>query len=125
MTVNERRKITLAEITRSPVTVVISRKIKTDNGKGGWSTTEQVLPPQACRLHVVATRATDTSTEGGQQERSQWGLLCAWDADIKHGTEVADTFTLPGRGTFKVLRVNPVLYLGQVVSKQVLLEEIL
>ncbi len=124
MTVDERRKITLDEIAKNPVTVTIHRVVKVDDGAGGWVPQESDLEAQTMRLFIMDRRRTESTSEGGQQQLSQWGLLAAHNADIQHGTGVEDSFSLPERGKFLVKQVIPVLYLGEVVSKQVVLEEL-
>lgn len=122
MNVTQARRNAERQIARNPASIVINRLTETDDGAGGTIKTPVELPAQTVRIFLSAmsqTRTTGTVSEGGQIQVTRWGLLAKWDADI----QVDDTFTHNGR-RFRVRSVTPVAIGGQVVSRQVDLEEV-
>ena len=123
MNVNQRRLLTLKAIARNPSAIVITRYPLIDNGLGGScrdTQNPQTLPTQDVRIFMTSWGSPRTSTsEGGVIQIQKWGLLARWDADI----EKEDEFTIDNQ-TFRVVDVNPIRYLGEVVSLQVELEEV-
>lgn len=123
MKVNQRRLLTLKNIAQNPTAIVITRYPLVDNGLGGsYRDTQnpQTLPVQDVRVFMTSWSAPQTKvSEGGVIQTQKWGLLARWDADI----EKEDEFTIDNQ-TFRVVDVNPIRYLGEVVSLQVELEEV-
>lgn len=115
-----RREMTRRAIEMNPTPLALKRVGKMPDGAGGEIDGEILLPEQTFRLFISSYQATkDIVQEGGQLQINQVGLLALHDADIKRG----DSFEQDGR-KYKVERVTPVKLMGEVVSIQCVLEEV-
>lgn len=112
-------------IQANPVTVQIERTVFADDGAGGKaaSLANPQPAPFVGRIFVVGSDIQRTVSDAGPEEVSSWGLLAPWNADIRHGPDVEDAFTI-AQGTFRVRQVVPVYANGEMVAQQVALEEV-
>lgn len=116
-----------ARIAENPTLIYIHRVEYAVNGRGGRAKSESDLPPQTVRLFlggVPGGGVNRESTEAGQRIVADTWLLARHDADIRSGSDVEDTFAVPGRGKFRVKQVVPISAAGDVVSLQAQLEEV-
>ncbi len=109
----------------NPVTVQIQRTVFTDDGAGGK--VAALAAPQPAlfvgRLFTTSPDLQRTVSDAGPKEVTDWGLLAPWNADIRHGPDIEDVFTI-AQGTFRVRQVIPVYANGELVVQQVALEEV-
>ncbi len=120
MDLNGRRKLTAKAIELSPSEIVLKRMMRVPDGAGGWLDEQEVdLPTQTFRIYLSGNSSKDIVKEGGTLQINNREMLCAWDADI----EIKDTFKLDGVN-HRVEVVNPVRYLGEIVSLQCVIEEV-
>lgn len=112
-------------IDANPMTVQIQRTVFTDDGAGGKVAT--LASPQPApfvgRLFTTRPDLQRTVSDAGPREVTDWGLLAPWNADIRHGPEVEDMFTV-AQGTFRVVQVVPVYAGAELIALQVALEEV-
>jgi len=119
------RDATTRMIAENPLQVAIHRVEYADDGAGGRSPSQETdLPAFTGRL-VPSRRQSDRSfqNEAGLRQESKWLLMTPWDADIKSGTSVTDTFTAKGI-LYKVTKVIPREYRGELFAIHAEVEEV-
>lgn len=120
MNLTERRKLTAKAIELSPSKIVLKRTMRVSDGAGGWLDEQEIdLPAQTFRIYLSGNSSKDIVKEGGTLQINNREMLCPWDADV----EIKDTFKLDGVN-HRVAVVNPVRYLGEIVSLQCVIEEV-
>ena len=111
------REATLALIGINPSTIEITRQTMVDDGQGGKKRDPDgplTLAPFAGRL-VPSKARTDQGLmigDSGAQMQANYNLICPHTADVRHGADVEDTFTLAGKH-YRVTLVIPRAYQGQ------------
>lgn len=120
MDLTGRRKLTAKAIELSPSEIVLKRWMRVPDGAGGWLDEQEVnLPAQTFRVYLGSSSSKDIVKDGGTLQINNREMLCPWDADVK----IKDTFNLDGVN-HRVAVVNPVRYLGELVSLQCVIEEV-
>lgn len=118
--VEVRRELTKRSIDQNPASIALTRTSQTPDGAGGFIESSTTLPAQTFRIFLSSMRGSrEVESEGGERQINQSGLLAEHDADIQRG----DRFTMNGRD-YKVEKVDPIGLVGQVVSMQAALEEV-
>lgn len=112
-------------IAEAPVVITIHRLELPEGEAGGRSKIESDLPPITGRL-VPSRRqgqGNQNQNEAGAQQRDAWILIAPWNADLKHGTDVTDTFEAQGR-LWKVVRAYARRWKGQPYAVHAAVEEV-
>ena len=113
-------------IAENPVEVCIHRVTWTDDGAGGRVRGESDPPPVTARL-VASQRSAQqvgrSLRESGPMTVSAYALIATYDADLRYGSDIEDTFALDGK-TYKVVRVIPRKWRGETYSLHAVLEEV-
>lgn len=110
-------------IAENPVAITIHRVEYVDDGAGGRVKMEADLPAFTGRLMPSRQNTVEASSEAGSVTTAAWILLSPWDADLRAGSDVEDTFTANGR-RYRISRVIPRRWQGEVYGLQALLEEV-
>jgi hypothetical protein len=108
-------------IDSNPLAVTVSRRTNAIVN-GARSETTSTHGPFSIALFTKLPKAIAISTEGVQMDRVDWSALAKSNADFKSGGSVMDTFTVSGRGTFRVNNVLPIETHGVLAGKLLLLE---
>ncbi|MEX0975041.1 MAG: hypothetical protein WD024_06835 [Bacillota bacterium] len=116
------RKSTEILIAENPVQVAVHRVQSVDNGAGGRTPQPSDLPAFTGRL-VASRRYQRVQDEAAVARVAEFALLAPYNADLKDGSNVEDTFTAGGKA-YRVTRVIPRKWDGQVYSVHALLEEV-
>jgi hypothetical protein len=122
------REGTRAVINANPATIVIKRLTLVNDGMGGkvaTPATPVTLAGFTGRL-VPSKARTDQGLmvkDSGAQMQTNWNLICPHTADVRHGSDVEDTFTLGGKH-YKVQAVIPRAYKGQLYRLVCFLQEV-
>lgn len=120
MDLQKRRELTAKAIELSPSEIVLNRREREPDGAGGWLPEQDIaLSPQTFRVYLGSSSSQDIVKDGGTLQINNREMLCPWDADVK----IKDTFKLDGVN-HRVAVVNPVRYLGEIVSLQCIIEEV-
>lgn len=110
-------------IDQNPASIMITRKAKISDGAGGWVTTESTLATQVIRIYYKKTRTLNIA-DGGWHSVKVTKAIAPYDADIKKYTaNNEDTFTHNGK-TWRVFDVEDRTVLGEVVFKELELEQL-
>lgn len=109
-------------IDENPLAVVIQREEFVQALDGGRVSRVQTFPPFWGRLVPSKQQTGVSQTESGEIQRSAWVLIAPWDADIRAGSGVTDTFQGYGRN-FRVVRVIPRRYREQLYAIHASIEE--
>ncbi|HHY95088.1 MAG TPA: hypothetical protein GX513_08780, partial [Firmicutes bacterium] len=75
------------------------------------------------RLVPSRSRTFGRQTEAGLVQLAPWLLLAPWDADVRAGSDVEDTFTVGGR-RYRVVSMIRRAWLGEVYGLHAELEEV-
>ena len=119
MDLQKRRELTLKAIAINPCESALTRRQRVDDGAGGWTDEDTQLIHQTFRLFLGNSSSKEIVKDGGTLQVNNREMLCPWDADVQAG----DTFEF-GRVHHRVAVVNPVRYLGEIVSYQCVVEEV-
>ncbi len=111
-------------IQENPVDVTIHRVLFLPDGAGGRQKQEEDIPPFQGRIMPSKQQLKKRQDEAGEMQISAWTLIAPWDADIKAGSNVIDTFQVNGR-SFRVVRVIPRKFIGKAYSIQAVLDEVM
>lgn len=111
-----------ALINENLVSVTVHRVEYLDDAAGGRYKRESDLPAFIGRLVPGQSRQV-IDTEAGQVQEASMLLLAPWDADVRAGSDVQDTFTANGR-SYRVRQVTPRRWQGEVYGVQAALEEV-
>lgn len=122
-TIEALRDATVRAIAENPIQVVIHRVEYQDDGAGGRIKFEVDLPAFTGRLVPSRSRSFGYQTEAGLVQLAPWVLLAPWDADLRAGSDVEDTFAAGGR-RYRVVRVIPRAWRGEVYTLHAELEEV-
>lgn len=109
-------------IAESPVSVLIHRIEYTDDGVGGRAETETFPPAFTGRL-VPRAQGRRTQAEAGIAAIDSLLLLAPWDADVRAGSDVEDTFELAGH-RYRITIVTPRTWQRSVYSIHAEVEEV-
>jgi len=119
------RKATEQNIAENPVTVVIRRKVYVQNASGGRTEQTRALPPFQGRLVTTKQLPRVYQPEAGMHQAvSGWALIAPHDADLRWGSDVVDEFKLVDGRSYRVVRVIPRGYNGEIYAVHALLEEV-
>jgi len=119
------RDATARSIQENPIEIAIHRVEYVDDGAGGRVSQENDLPAFVGRLAPSGQshRHDQSQNEAGIIQTADWMLIAPWDADIRHGSNVEDTFTVEER-KYRVMRVIPRKWKGNVYAIHALVEEV-
>jgi hypothetical protein len=114
-------------IDENPVEITVHRVTWVSDGAGGRvKSFDSDLPPVTVRL-VASQRSVQqveqSQSESGLTTVSAHALIAPHDADLRYGSDVEDAFALGGKA-YKVARVVPRKWRGQVYSVHAVLEEV-
>lgn len=123
-TLNAMRVANQRTIQENPVEISIHRVLFLPDGAGGRQKQEEDLPPFQGRIVPSKQQIKKRQDEAGDLRISAWILIAPWDADIKAGSDVIDTFRVNGQN-FKVVRVIHRKHAGIVYSIQAVLDEVM
>lgn len=118
------RDATIRAIQEHPAEITIHRIEYQNDGSGGRDTQESDLAPFTARLVPSRQdRQIRLQDEAGKMQLSGWILIAPWDADIRHDSNVEDTFIVAGIN-YRVLRVIPRKINGAIYAKHAVVEEV-
>ncbi len=120
MELDRRRKLTEQSIQTNPFDVKLRRTERIRSDTGGWKNETITLPEQTFRMYLAGESTREIAKDGGTLQIKNREMLCPWNADIKKD----DEFKKDGVD-YRVAVVNPVGYLGEVVSYQCVVEEVI
>jgi hypothetical protein len=123
-TIQALRDIAIRLIAENPIQVSIHRVEYVDDGAGGRIKQESDLPAFVGR--VVPSRqgqGQNYQNEAGGLLVSDWLLIAPWDADLRAGSGITDSFAT-GSHTYRVTRVMPRGYHGELYAIHAILEEV-
>lgn len=109
-------------INESPVMITIHRVEYVDDGAGGRYKRESDLAAFSGRI-APTRRGRMIITEAGQAREADALLLAPWDADLRAGTGVEDTFFANGR-RYRVQQVTVRRWKGEAYAIQADLQEV-
>jgi len=110
-------------IAQNTTTAVITRTSKTDDGAGGYSTSDSTLASQDIRIYNKKVRVKNIDTGGWSTERVIEGIA-KYDADINPETATnKDVFTFGGK-SYKVKDVRDIYCQENIVFKELEIEEV-
>ena len=116
---NQQSKI----IADNSTSIVITRITRTADSAGGWTETTSTLAAQTVRIYAKNKRVLDNAS-GGFVTKKVSKMLALYNANIESEDETyLDKFTFDGK-TYKVNYVENVTMQGQIVFKEVEIEEI-
>lgn len=113
-------------ISEDPVEVAIHRVAFVDDGAGGRLKEEATPAPFVGRVYTGQGRGGAPRillAEAGGTRLAPLGLLAPWDADVRAGSNVEDTFEAAGR-RYRVRQVIPRLWRGETYALHCVLEEV-
>lgn len=121
--VDKRRAHTKWNIDQNPTTITINR-VEMPRVGGGRGKVESTLPPITVRITVASTKIGDQMhvSDPGIVKADPYFLIAEYNADIRAGADVSDTFETADQGKFRVKTVYPQRYNGQIVGIQAGLE---
>jgi hypothetical protein len=109
-------------INQNKASIVISRTTRVDDGAGGYSETTANLASQDFRIYNKQSRALNLN-DGGWHSQRITKLIGKYDANVQKESAVyLDTFTYGGI-KYKIIDVKPIYTQGQIVFKELALEE--
>lgn len=118
------RDSTARSIQENPVEITIHRIEFVDDGAGGRMSQESVLSAFTGRLVPFRqSRQNNSQNEAGQLQAAGWILIAPWDATLKHGSDIEDTFAVDGR-TYRVVRVIQRMWQGEIYAVHAVVEEV-
>lgn len=117
------RDATTMSIQENPVEIAIHRVEFVDDGAGGRVPQESDLPAFIGRLVPSRQSYRHGQNEAGEMQTADWILIAPWNADIKSGSNVEDTFIVERR-EYRVMRVIPRMWQSEVYAINVLVEEV-
>lgn len=123
-TLNALRAANQKSIQENPVEIAIHRVLFLPDSAGGRQKQEEDLPLFQGRIVPSKQQTKKRQDEAGEMQISAWMLIAPWDADIKAGSGVTDTFQVNGR-SFRVVRVIPRKFIGRVYSVHAVLDEVM
>ncbi len=108
-------------IDTNPTSITINRVTETmvDGARTRTSTT---ITGITIALYTKLPKGFEVVTDGVKMDRVEWSALAKSTADIKANGMVTDTFTVSGRGTFRVHTVIEVETHGVSTGKVILME---
>ena len=109
-------------ISENHITVTIHRVEYKDDGVGGRYKEEKDLPSFIGRLVPLRQQIQKRQNEAGEIRVIDWMLVALWDANIRAGGDVEDTFIVKG----KLYRIDKVIernYKGEVYAIHITAEE--
>ena len=110
-------------IDQNPASIMITRKAKISDGAGGWVTTTTTITAQTIRIYFKKTRTLNIS-DGGWHSVKVTKAIAPYNANIKKYTaNNEDTFT-HNEKTWRVFDVEDRTVLGEVVFKELELEQL-
>ena len=110
-------------INQNPASITITRKSKTSDGAGGWTSSTSNLAAQTIRIYSKRVR-TLVVEEGGYHSVRVTKAVAKYDANIlKYSSTNEDTFTYGGK-TYRVFDVIDRYTKNSIVFKELELEEL-
>ncbi len=122
-TIEALRDATTRAIAENPVQVAIRRVEYADDGAGGRVKAEADVPVFAGRLVPSRFRGLSRQNEAGTVQLAPWVLLAPWNADVRAGSDVQDTFEAGGK-RYRIVRVIRRAWQGEVYALHAELEEV-
>lgn len=110
-------------ISVNPVEIVVHRVELVPAEDGGFSDEDDYPPPFMGRIIPSRQQKRTYNSEAGELQINSWILIAPWDTDLKAGTSVTDAFSAMGK-SWRVSRVTPRLFGGEIYSIHVALEEV-
>lgn len=110
-------------ISENPITVTIHRIEYKDDGAGGRYKEERDLPSFVGRLALSKQQVNKQQNEAGEIQSSSWMLIAPWDADVKAGSGVEDTFIVKGK-LYRIGRIIERNYKDEVYAIHASVEEL-
>lgn len=118
------RDATARIIAENPVSITVHRVEMKDDGAGGRYKEESDLASFAGRLAPSKQQQVQKrQNEAGEIQFAGWMLIAPWDVDVKAGSDVEDTFLAKGKH-YKVIRVMPRAYQGEVYAVHAAVDEV-
>jgi len=110
-------------INQNPASITITRKSKTSDGAGGWTSSTSNLAAQTIRIYSKRVR-TLVVEEGGYHSVRVTKAVAKYDANIlKYSSTNEDTFTYGGK-TYRVFDVIDRYTKNSIVFKELELEQL-
>lgn len=119
MNVQCRRDLTEKAISINPSQVQLTRKGKVSDGAGGWTENADILVPVQVFRIFISSGHKEVSQEGGTFQIKSWEMLCPWDANISKDDRFEDNYQ-----KYRVVKITPIRYLGELISYQCVVEEV-
>lgn len=112
-------------INQNPASIVITRNTRTRNSMQGFDEATSTLTAQTVRIYSKLRYVKVVNVnEAGWTIRKTQRMIAAYNADLKSENETyLDTFSFGGK-TFKIVDVKDVYTQGQIVFKELEIEEI-
>jgi len=112
-------------INQNKASIIISRTTRSDDGAGGWLETVTTLASQDVRIYAKLryTKVVNISEAGWTVKKTQ-KAIAIYNSDFESENETfLDTFDYNGH-TYKIVDVKDVLTQGQIVFRELEIEEI-
>jgi hypothetical protein len=117
------RDATVLLIAENPISITVRRVELKDDGAGGRYKEESDLASFAGRLVPSKQQVQKHQNEAGEIQFAGWMLIAPWDADVKAGSDMEDTFIADNQ-KYRVERVIQRRYQGDVYAVHAVLEEV-
>lgn len=110
-------------ISKNPCSIQIHRKVVAP-ADGALSKMETTLPAQTVLIYPATRQGRRMADTEGTKEAYPWEGLAKDTADIQSGSDVTDSFTVEGLGTFEVTNVDPVQAEGKTAGYKLQLRKV-
>jgi len=121
--INVQRKANQLLIEENSVVITIERTAFVQNASGGRDEQVSVLPSFRGRIVPSKQQTRKVQDEAGEMQTSAWVLIAPWNAEVRAGSGIIDTFQADGRN-FQVMRVIPRRFANQIYAIHAVLEEV-
>lgn len=95
-------------ISLNPTSVAISR-VEYVEKDGAREKREESVATQTMLVYPKSPGMKGLNDIGGRNDESDWGALAPSTANVRWGTDITDSFTVPSIGTLEIVSGRPIM----------------